>query len=78
MLEQQILRCADREVLELAKLQMPTRQSRRMSLLLQKQNAGNLSEQEEKEMWELIHLSRLVTLKKAIVLREVSRRGWHE
>jgi hypothetical protein len=73
-LEQQISRYADQEVLELAQIQMPARQNRRVSLLLQKQNAGKLSEKEEKEMWELIHLGRLATLKKAIALLEISRR----
>lgn len=78
MLDQQISRCADQEVLKLAEMQMPARQSRRLSLLLEKQNAGKLSEQEEKEMWELMHLSRLATIKKAIALREISRRGLRE
>ena len=77
-LDQQISRCADLEVLELAQIQMPAKQSRRLSLLLQKQNAGKLTEKEENEMWELMHVGRLATLKKAIALREITRRGLHE
>lgn len=74
-LEKQILICSDKEILELARIKMPTGQDERLSRLLNKQNEGNLSGDEQKEIWQLMDLNRLTTLKKAFALREISRRG---
>ncbi len=74
-LEKQIAVCSDDEVLELAEIKMSESEDKRLSDLLSKQNEGNLSTNEQKEMWELMEISRLATLKKAYALREISRRG---
>ncbi len=74
-LEKQIAVCSDKEISELAEIQMPPEQDARLSYLLNKQNEGNLSADEQKEMWQLMETSRLTTLKKAYALREISRRG---
>ncbi len=74
-LDKQISLCSDKEVLELAKLQMPAKQDYRLSKLLEKQNESPLADKEQKELWQLMEVSRLTTLKKAFALREISRRG---
>ena len=74
-LEKQIAVCADAEVLKLSNLQMPEKQDKRLSFLLQKQGEVDLTKAEQKELWKLMELNRLTTLKKAFALREVSRRG---
>ena len=74
-LEKQISVCSDKEILELAEITMPAQQDERLSFLLNKQNEGNLSGDEQNEMWQLMETSRLTTLKKAYALREISRRG---
>ena len=73
-LANQIAFCSDKEILELAELQMPPKQDRRLSNLLQKQGAQDLTANEQKELWNLMELNRLTTLKKAFALREISRR----
>ncbi|MBX7170602.1 MAG: hypothetical protein K1X72_06560 [Pyrinomonadaceae bacterium] len=74
-LEKQIAFCSDKELLELTKLQMPTKQDNHLSNLLHKQNEEDLTKSEQKELWKLMELNRLTTLKKAFALREASRRG---
>ena len=74
-LEKQIAVCSDREVVELSNLQMPEKQDRRLSFLLQKQGEKDLAKSERKELWKLMETNRLTTLKKAFALRELSRRG---
>jgi hypothetical protein len=74
-LAKQIALCSDKEVRELSELQMSPKQDARLSNLLQKQNERDLTENEQKELWELMELNRLTTLKKAFALREISRRG---
>ncbi|HEY0461566.1 MAG TPA: hypothetical protein VGC97_20685 [Pyrinomonadaceae bacterium] len=74
-LEKQIALCSDQEVLELAEITMPLKQDAHLSRLLNKQNEGNLSADEQNEMWQLMETNRLTTLKKAYALREISRRG---
>jgi hypothetical protein len=54
---------------------MPPKQDNRLSTLLSKQNEANLTANEQKELWKLMEVSRLTTLKKAFALREISRRG---
>ncbi len=73
-LANQIAFCSDDEILELAELQMLPKQDRRLSNLLQKQGAQDLTVKEQKELWNLMELNRLTTLKKAFALREISRR----
>ncbi len=74
-LEKQIAVCSDEEVLELAKIEMLKTEDERLSLLLGKQNEGSLSDIEQKELWQLMEVSRLTTLKKAFALRELTRRN---
>lgn len=74
-LERQIAVCYDKEIIKLSKLQMPEKQDKRLSFLLQKQGEKDLTKSEQEELWELMELNRLTTLKKAFALREVSRRG---
>ena len=74
-LEKQIAVCSDEEVLEIAEIKMPAKQDERLRLLLDKQNERNLSGDEQKELWQLMDLNRLTTLKKAYALREISRRN---
>ena len=74
-LARQIALCSEREVLRLASLQMPPKKDSRLSHLLQTQNEQDLTTSEQKELWQLMDLNRLATLKKAFALREISRRG---
>jgi hypothetical protein len=74
-LEKQISLCSDREVSELAEIQMPATQDARLSELLDKQGEGTLPASEQKGLWKLMEVSRLTILKKAFALREISRRG---
>ena len=73
-LANQITLCSDKEILELAEIQMSSKQDNRLSSLLNKQNETNLTAAEQKEVWELMDLNRLTTLKKAFAMREISRR----
>jgi len=77
-LARQIALCADQEVLVLAELRMPAKQDARLSELLQRQGERKLTAAEQKELWKLLELNRLTTLKKAFALREISRRGLHD
>ncbi|GEM_PF-7057380 len=74
-MEKQIAVCSDKEAVELSNLQMPDKEDRRLSFLLEKQGREVLTKTEQKELWKLMELNRLTTLKKAFALREVSRRG---
>lgn len=74
-LEKQIAFCSDKELLELAEIQIPTKQDNRLSNLLHKQNEEDLTKSEQKELWKLMELNRLTTLKKAFASREISRRN---
>ncbi len=74
-LASQIAVCSDKEILMLAELQMLPKQDSRLSNLLQKQGEEDLTTNEQKELWKLMELNRLTTLKKAFALREISRRS---
>lgn len=74
-MEKQISLCSDNEVLEIAKTVMPARQDARLSKLLDKQAEETLTTIEQNELWSLMELNRLTTLKKAFAFREISRRG---
>ena len=76
-LEKQITACANPELLNFAKMQMPAKEDTRLSFLLNKQGEKHLTKLEQKELWKLMELNRFATLKKAFALREVSRRGLH-
>jgi hypothetical protein len=74
-LEKQIAICSDKEVIEISNLQMRAKEDKRLSFLLQTQGERDLTKTEQKELWKLMELNRLATLKKAFALREISRRG---
>lgn len=73
-LKKRIAVCSNNEILELAEITMPSKQDERLSFLLDKQNEENLSADEQQEIWQLMDLNRLTTLKKTYALREISRR----
>ena len=77
-LAKQILLCSNKEVLEIAKIRMPAKQDHRLSELLEKQGEAPLAAKEQKELWKLMEIARLTTLKKAFALREISRRDLNE
>jgi len=74
-LKQQIAVCSDAEIINLAEIQMPAAQDKRLSFLLNKQSEEKLNDKEQNELWKLMDLNRLTTLKKAFASRELSRRG---
>jgi hypothetical protein len=50
-------------------------QDRKLSVLLQKQQAGELSDRERSELWTLMQIYQERLLRKAQALREAVRRG---
>ncbi len=68
----------DEEVLALTELQMERAQDERFSLLLDKQQAGELSEAERPELLALLQLYQEGLLLKAQALQEAVRRGLRE
>jgi hypothetical protein len=66
---------SDAEVLELTELQMEPEQDRRLSTLLQRQQAGELSDAERPELLALMQGYQEALLRKAQALQEAVRRG---
>ena len=66
---------ADKEILALTELQMEPQQDRRLSLLLERQQAGELSDTERTELLALMQLYQEGLLRKAQALHEAVRRG---
>lgn len=73
-----VSKLSDREVLELSDMQMDSKQERRFSRLLNKQQTGKLSNSEEPELLALIQNYQENLLRKAQALREAVRRGLRE
>jgi predicted transcriptional regulator len=69
---------SDTEVLELTELQMEPEQDRRLSALLQRQQAGELSDAERPELLALMQYYQEALLRKAQALQEAVRRGLRE
>ena len=69
---------SDAEVLKLTELQMGPEQDRRLSTLLQRQQAGELSEAERPELLALMQYYQEALLRKAQALQEAVRRGLRE
>lgn len=69
---------SDTDVLELAELQMEPEQDHRLSTLLQRQQAGALSETERPELLALMQCYQEALLRKAQALQEAVRRGLRE
>ena len=68
----------DEEVLALTELQMDPKQDRRLSLLLERQQAEELSDTERSELLALLQLYQEGLLCKAQALHEAVRRGLRE
>lgn len=66
---------SDEEVLELANLQMPQKQSLLLSTLLAKNGEAALTEGEKEELSRLMQINSLNDLRKAIGIVEAIRRG---
>jgi hypothetical protein len=66
------------EVLTLSELQMDSAQDTRLSELLQKQQAGKLSDAERIELQALMRIYEMGLLRKAQALAEAVRRGLRE
>ena len=66
---------SDEEVLALTALQMAPERDRRLSTLLHKQQAGELSDPERSELLALMQLYQEGLLRKAQALHEAVRRG---
>jgi hypothetical protein len=77
-LEKQIAVCSDREVIKISNIEMPEKQDKRLSFLLEKQGESKLTETEQNELWKLMDLSRFATLKKAFAVREIERRDLND
>ncbi len=69
---------ADAAVLALTDLQLPAAQDQRLSTLLDRQQAGALTEQERAELVALFQLYQEGLLRKAQALAEAVRRGLRE
>lgn len=66
---------ADDEVMALTQLQMEPEQDRQLSLLLDRQQEGNLSEPERSELRTLMQIYQEDLLRKATALSEAVNRG---
>jgi hypothetical protein len=69
---------SDGEVLTLTELQLPAEQDMRLSLLLDRQQAGSLTETERSELAALMQAYQEGLLQKARALEEAVRRGLRE
>lgn len=69
---------SDEEVLALMELQMEPAQDQRLSVLLDKQQAGELTEADRSELLALMQVYQEGLLRKAQALREAVQRGLRE
>ena len=69
---------SDDDILALTQLQLPPSQDQRLSLLLEKQQAGQLSQAEHTELYALMQHYQAGLLRKAQALREAVQRGLRE
>ena len=74
-LKKSVMLSSDQEVLKLANLQMPEKQSSRISRLLAKNAERNLNKTEKAELNDLMQVNRLNDLRKAIGIVEALKRG---
>ncbi len=68
----------DEEVASAAQLQLPPKDDRRLSVLLERQREGSLPEREAVELHHLMVAYQEGLLRKAMALREAVRRGLRE
>lgn len=69
---------SDQEVLKLAESQMTPAEDRRLSQLLDRQQAGKLKAEERLELFALMQIYQNGLLRKAMALAEAVRRGLRE
>lgn len=69
---------SDEDILALTQLELPPNQDRRLSLLLEQQQAGTLSQTEQAELLTLMQRYQAGLLRKAQALREAVQRGLRE
>lgn len=75
---QPIASLSDTEVIALTSSQMEPESDRRLSELLDKQQAGTLKESENREMWMLMQIYQTMLVRKAEALRVAVERGLRE
>ena len=73
IIKQSIKYCSDKEVLELAHLQMP--EDERLSYLFEKNRESVLTKKEHAELTKAVELSRINDLRKAFGIVEAKKRG---
>ena len=73
IIEQSIKFCSDKEVLELANLQIPD--DARLSYLFEKNRESVLTKKEQIELTKAVELSRINDLRKAFGIIEAQKRG---
>ena len=73
IIEQSIKFCSDKEVLELANLQMP--EDKRLNYLFEKNRESVLSKKENAELTKSVEISRTNDLRKAFGIIEAKKRG---
>lgn len=73
IIKQSIKFCSDKEVLELANLQMPD--DKRLSYLFEKNRESVLTKKEHAELTKAVELSRINDLRKAFGIVEAKKRG---
>jgi len=73
IIKQSIKFCSDKEVLELANLQMPD--DERLSYLFEKNRESVLTKKEHAELTKAVELSRINDLRKAFGIVEAKKRG---
>jgi pyruvate-formate lyase len=69
---------SDKEVVKLTELQLPSTQDRRLSRLLNRQQAGKIRAEERAELMALMEVYQYGLLRKAQALAEAVRRGLRE
>lgn len=75
MLKKSVAFCSDKEVLMLAKLKIPEKQDKQLSVLLGKNSEGEITEKEKVKLEQLMQVCRDMTLRKAIGMSEATKRG---
>ena len=73
IIKQSIKYCSDKEVLELAHLQMP--EDERLSCLFEKNRESVLTKKEHAELTKAVEMSRINDLRKAFGIVEAKKRG---
>lgn len=73
IIEQSIKFCSDKEILELANLQMP--EDKRLNFLFEKNRESILTKKEHTELTKAVELSRVNDIRKAFGIVEAKKRG---